>query len=261
MTATDLYRCGKLGAALDAQLADVKAHPADHGRRLFLFELAAFAGDWDRARRQLDAVTYDNPEQDASVQTYRTLLGAEDHRTRVFRDGVMPEFLVPPPVWIYPRLEAVAALKANRPTDAAERVAESDAAAPPVNGVLNGAPVEDLRDADDLFGPVLEAMVRGVYYWVPLEHVESLAASAPRFPRDLIWFPARLSVKDGPAGEVFLPTRYPGTTGTADEVLKLARATDWPEPASGPVRGLGLRVLAVGETDVPLTELRELTVG
>jgi type VI secretion system protein ImpE len=257
MTPTDLYRAGRLGDALAAQLAEVKANPADQGRRLFLFELAAFAGDWDRARRQLDAVKYDDLEQDAAVQAYRVLLDGEDHRARVFRDAVLPEFLIPPPRWVFDRLEAVAELKAGRPAAAAERVATSDAAAAPVAGMLNSAPVVGLRDADDLFGPIIEVMAKGVYYWVPLEQVESLAANPPKFPRDLIWFPARMAVKDGPAGEVYLPTRYPGTEAAADEAMKLARATDWPEPGDGPVRGLGLRLLAAGEEAVAITELRE----
>jgi type VI secretion system protein ImpE len=257
MTATELYRAGRLADAVAAQIADVKANPADHGRRLFLFELAAFAGDWDRARRQIDALRFDNPEQEMSGQGYRDLLDAEDARTRVFRDAVLPEFLIPPPQWVYSRLEAVAALKAGNATAAGERVAESDAATGTVAGILNGKPVVGLRDADDLFGPILEVMAKGVYYWVPLEQVEGLAANPPKFPRDLVWFPVKLSVRGGPEGDAFLPTRYPGTTESADEALKLARATDWPEPAAGPVRGVGLRLLAAGDDAVAVTELRE----
>ena len=261
MTASDLYRTGNLAAAVAAQIADVKANPADHGRRLFLFELAAFAGDWDRARRQIDALRFDNPEQEMSGKGYRDLLDAEDARGRVFRDAVLPEFLIPPPQWVFARLEAVAALKAGKPADAAARVAESDAAAPPVAGVLNGGPVAGLRDADDLFGPVIEVMAKGVYYWVPLEQVEGLAANPPKFPRDLVWFPVKLSVRGGPEGDAFIPARYPGTTESADEALKLARATDWPDPGDGPVRGLGLRLLAAGDDAVPITELREFAAA
>jgi len=56
MNATDLFKAGRLQAAIDAQIQEVKAKPADHGRRLFLFELCAFAGDLERARRQIDAL-------------------------------------------------------------------------------------------------------------------------------------------------------------------------------------------------------------
>ena len=41
---------------------------------------------------------------------------------------------------------------------------------------------------------VLEVFARGSYFWVPLEQIDSLAMSAPRVPRDLIWAPARLEM-------------------------------------------------------------------
>ncbi len=259
-TATELFRAGRLQAAIDAQVQDVKAHPADSGKRVFLFELLAFAGDLDRARRHLDAVTYPDPDRDAAAQQYRTLLDAEDHRARVFRDGVMPEFLIPAPDWVYPRLEAVNALRAGRPADAKALLDKSDADAAPVNRTLNGQPVEGLRDCDDLFGPVLEVLAHGGYYWLPLEQLDGLTANPPKYPRDLIWFPVKLAVKDGPAGDAFLPARYPLTADASDE-LKLGRATDWRQDAGGPVRGVGLRLFLAGDDAVPLTELRELTAG
>ncbi len=260
-TATELFRAGRLQAAIDAQVQDVKAHPADHGKRAFLFELLAFAGEWDRARRQIEAVTYPDPERDAAVAQYKKLLDAEDHRRRVFRDGVLPEFLIPAPDWVYPRLEAVNALRAGHPAEAKALIEKSDAAAPPVRATLNGKPADGLRDCDDLFGPVLEVLAHGGYYWLPLEQVETIAANPPKFPRDLIWFPVKLSVKDGPAGDAFLPARYPLTAEGDDDALKLARATNWRQDEGGPVRGVGLRLFLAGDDAVPLTELRELTAG
>ena len=44
-----------------------------------------------------------------------------------------------------------------------------------MRGRLNGKPFETLRDADDLFGPVLEVLSQGAYFWLPLEQVDSLA--------------------------------------------------------------------------------------
>ncbi len=40
MTASELYKAGRLHEAIEAQLQEVKAQPADQGKRLFLFELA-----------------------------------------------------------------------------------------------------------------------------------------------------------------------------------------------------------------------------
>ena len=258
-TATELYKAGRLQAAVDAQIQDVKAHPADHGKRLFLFELLAFAGEWDRARRQIEAVSYPNDlGLEAATNNYKKIVDAEDHRRRVFRDGVMPEFLIPAPDWVFLRLQAVAALKAGNPAEAADLIAKSDAAAKPITGTLNGKPVEGLRDCDDVFGPVLEVFAHGTYYWVPLEQVDAVTGLAPKFPRDLVWFPVKLSVKDGPAGDAFLPGLYPDTAAAADDNLRLGRATDWAQGDGGPVRGVGMRQLLAGEDAVAVPDVREL---
>src|SRR5438445_7692997 len=116
MNPGELFKSGNLQQAIDAQTKEVKANPGDHSRRLFLFELLAFAGDLDRARRQIDAVNYGEFELDAAVLGYRKLLDAEDARRRLFRDGVRPDFLVEPPAHVLPRLEAVGQLHENRPS-------------------------------------------------------------------------------------------------------------------------------------------------
>jgi type VI secretion system protein ImpE len=103
-------------------------------------------------------------------------------------------------------------------------------------------------------------MARGEYYWVPLEQIDTLAANPPKFPRDLFWFPARLSVRQGPAGDVFLPALYPGTHEHADDQVRLGRMTDWKAPEGGPVQGIGLRVFLVGDDLVNLPDWRELQI-
>lgn len=261
MNATELYRAGRLDDAVAAQVQAVKNDPADQGKRLFLFELLAFAGDLDRARRQIDAVNYGQLELDAAVLNYRKLLDAEATRRRVFREGIMPQFLVPPPEHLGPRLEAVTRLRAKEPAEAAKLLDQANEAAPAVRGLLNAKPFDALRDADDLFGPVLEVMAHGDYYWVPLEQVVSLGMHAPKFPRDLIWVPAKLAVKDGPAGDVFLPVLYPGSHEHAEGPVKLGRATDWKQAEGGPVLGAGLRTFLVGDEPSTLLEWRELMVG
>src|SRR5689334_9834599 len=62
MNAQEHYRAGHLQEALAAATADVKSHPADTTRRGFLCELLCFAGDWERADRQLDALAQQDPE-------------------------------------------------------------------------------------------------------------------------------------------------------------------------------------------------------
>jgi type VI secretion system protein ImpE len=259
MSATELFKAGHLQDTINAQIQEVKASPADQGKRLFLFELLAFAGDLDRARRQIEALKYNELELESAALNYRKLLDAEEARRRVFRDGVMPQFLVPPPEHLRDRLEAINSLRAGKVAEAGELLRQADEAAPALKGELNGKPFSTLRDCDDLFGPVLEVMAHGDYYWLPLEQVDALTMNPPKFPRDLLWVPAKLSVRDGPAGDVYLPALYPGTHEHADDQVRLGRATDWTQPDPGPVRGVGLRMFLADDDALSLLEWRQLT--
>jgi type VI secretion system protein ImpE len=259
-TPADLFRAGRLQAALDAQLAEVKAHPADAGRRLFLFELAVFAGDDARARRQLDALpAAEHPAEAAAIALYHQCLDAADRRRQLFAAGTRPELLAPAPEHVTLRLDALDRFRAGHPDEATDYLVRADEAARPVAGVLNGAPVADLRDGDDRFGPVLEVFARGKYVWVALEQIDAVTCNPPKYPRDLLWLPAKLMAASGETGDVFLPALYPDSAGHPDEAVRLGRTTDWSE-GDGPVFGRGGRVFVAAGEARPLLDWRQLEV-
>lgn len=260
MNAGELYKAGQLQAAIAAQTQEVKDHPADQSRRLFLFELLAFAGNLDRCRKQLDVLKYDQLELESAAQSYRKLIESEEQRRRLFTQGLKPQFLTDPPEHVNLRLAAVNHLRQHQLKEAAEVLERAAASAPALHGQLNGQPFDHLRDCDDLFGPVLEMMAHGNYFWVPLEQVESLVMKPPRFPRDLLWVPARLETPAS-AGDVFLPALYPGSHEHPDDAVKLGRQTEWKNTEGGPVLGVGLRQFLAGDADVSLLEWRELKIG
>src|SRR5262249_47032595 len=101
---------------------------------------------------------------------------------------------------------------------------------------------------------------KGKYFWVPLEQVETIALNPPKFPRDLIWFPARLEMHDGQKGEVFLPALYPGTHEHPDPEVRLGRKTDLKPLESGAVLGLGLRTFFADEEALSVLDWRMLEV-
>jgi hypothetical protein len=80
MNASELHKAARLAEATAVQTQEVRAHPADNCRRLFLFELLTFAGDLDRARRQIEAVEYSDMELDAAVLAYRKLVDVAAQR-------------------------------------------------------------------------------------------------------------------------------------------------------------------------------------
>jgi type VI secretion system protein ImpE len=222
--------------------------------------MLAFAGDLDRARRQIDAIQHDEPELIAAVLDYKMLLDAEQARRRLFADGLVPKYFGEPPEHCRLRLEAINRLRENHPEEAAKTLAQAAEATPAIKGKLNDKPFDSLRDCDDILAGVLEVMAKGAYYWVPLDQVDALLMNPPRFPRDLLWFPARLEMKDDAAGNVYLPALYPGSHQHPDPQVKLGRMTDWKETPNGPTLGLGLHMFLVGEEPINLLEWRELLI-
>jgi type VI secretion system protein ImpE len=257
MNASELYKAGRLKDAIDAQVQEVKANPADHARRVFLFELLCFAGELDRARRQIDAIQFDESERDMAALSYRKLVDAEEGRRKLFAEGVAPEILGEEHEHIKLRLEAAGHLRLGRNADAVKLIAEADAVTPAFHGKFNGKPFETLRDADDLFSGVLEVMAQGKYFWVGLEQIVSIAMNPPRFPRDLLYAPARLELEQE-TGEVFLPALYPSSYAHADDQIRLGRMTDWTETDGGPVLGVGARVFLLDDDAVSLLDWREI---
>jgi type VI secretion system protein ImpE len=261
VNATELFKAGRLADAVDAQIKEVKSDPADQAKRLFLFELLAFTGDLERAKRQIDVVQYGEPGLDAAVLGYRKLLDAEESRRRLVKDGVKPQFLSEPPEHARLRLEAINALRNGKPSEALALLGRADEVTPTLQGQFNGKPFSGIRDCDDLFASVLEVFTHGVYFWVPFEEIESLTAKPPEFPRDLLWFPARLQSRSGAAGDVFLPTLYTGSHEHSDDQARLGRMTDWKTNPGGPVTGIGMRTLLVNDDGVHLPEFRDLQIG
>ena len=263
MNATELFKAGKLADAVDAQVKEVKANPGDPNRRLFLFELLAFTGDLDRARRQIEAVKYDNPEKDLVVLRYARLLDSEALRRKAFQDAgpVLPSYFAEPPFHMRMRIDAMTNfLPSHRVTEAAAILDGARQAMPTLQVRLNGKDYEGLHDADDLLGTILEVMNDGLYYWLPLEQVVSISMNDPKVPRDLLWIPARIELVDGRSGEVFLPALYPGSHLHPDDQVKLGRLTDWKTWEGGPVLGIGQRTYLAGDDPVGVLEWRELRV-
>jgi type VI secretion system protein ImpE len=258
MTASDLFQAGQLQAATDAQVQKVKAHPADQAARFFLFELLLFAGDLDRARKQLDALRYDKPENTAAVEAFRNALASEQARRDVLAGKARPRFIKDVPPHAELRLQALAAYGNGDLPLGNALLERANAEAPTVRGTLNGQPVEGLRDADELFGTILEVFAGGQYVWAPLEQVESVSMNPPGHPRDIILRPAQLVINEGPTGDVLLPALYPGSFTHPDEAIRLGRVTDWPADDGGPARGAGGKLFLAGDKWVSLHDWREL---
>jgi type VI secretion system protein ImpE len=259
MNASELYRAGHLNEAIAAAAEQVKKHPSDGAQRGLLCELLCFAGDLERADKHLDLLYEQDPESAIGLSMFRQVIRAEQARRQFYEEGRLPEFLETPSDHLKRYLEASIRIREGDLSEAAALLDEAEEQRPSVPGEADGQPFGDIRDLDDLLAPLLEVLTStGKYYWIPLERVELIEFRPPKRPRDLLWRRARMVVRGGPDGEVFLPALYAGSHAEADDQARLGRLTDWRGGADGPVRGVGQRTFLVGEVDRPVLELTTL---
>lgn len=260
MTAREHFQAGRLADAIADATQDVKKNPTDVDRRSLLVELFCFAGDIERADMHLDTMVDQDPELEVPLSLVRQLLRAEQHRRDLFTSGRVPEVAGPTTVEMKHRLEVLVHLRAEDHAAAVEAVRQADESHVAVTGERNGTAFNGLRDLDDVLGGMLEVFTStGKYFWVPLEHVIALELRPPQRMLDLLWRQVHLAVNEGPEGEVYMPVVYPLSHEAEEEALRLGRATDWRDDG-GVMRGVGQKMYLVGEEDVPLMELGDLTL-
>jgi type VI secretion system protein ImpE len=232
MTPLELYRSGELRAAIKALGDELRSNPLDTRRRTFLFELLCFAGEYDRAEKQLNVLADSNGQAAAGTLLYRSALHAERTRQEMFLKHQLP--LV-------------------------NTMADS------VTGVGDGQAFTDLRDADPRVGTNLEVFIAGSYTWIPLAYMRRLEIEKPENLRDLIW--ARARIETSPAfrlqdlGEVLIPVLAPLSWQHPEEVVQLGRTSVWepaPEGESADEVLYGQRLMLVDGEEVPLLELRSI---
>lgn len=256
----DALRAGDITGALAAATAAVKAAPTDADARWLMAEILLLSGDADRADRMLDAAALHEPNP--AVLEFRQLLRADVLRRQVLQDGRPPKYQGDDATASQrAALRARMLLRLGDVLGASEAAAETETLRPAAPGHLeqadgNSVPFDDLRDADDLWAAELEILTTaGEHLLVPVARVRSLKFEPPRRARDLVWRRCSIDLKDGTEGLVYMPTLYLGAEPEADSALLLGRATDWTEPAEGPIRGRGQRMLMIGEELLPLGSL------
>jgi type VI secretion system protein ImpE len=258
-TASEHFQAGRLQEAIDAALADVKKNPNDTDRRGLLAEMLCFAGDWERADKQVDTIGHQDPQAIVGLSLIRQLIRAEVSRKECFTAGRPPELLAEAPPALAKSLEALAALRDGDGAAASQLLADAEAARVRASGACGDQKFDDFRDLDDLTAGIFEVLTStGKYFWIPIERVQSIEFHPPKRPRDLLWRQAEMSVEDGPYGDVYLPAVYFHDGEPLEDQLRLGRGTDWTGGDGEPMRGLGQRMFLVGDEAVPIMQLETI---
>jgi type VI secretion system protein ImpE len=258
MDAASYLKEGLLQESLASLMDAIREKPEDHSLRVFLFQLAAVLGQWDRCLTQLRLVETMNPQTEWLGKAFQQVVQAEFVRSQVFAGKVAPLLFGEPEEWMGWFIQALKLSNEGHLAEAKalrERALESAPANP---GSINGRAFEWMMDADARLGPFLEVIVGGTYYWAPFSRIRHVRSQEPNNLRDLVWMPASFTWSNGGEMPGHIPVRYAGTESQANNELKLARRTDWISQADGSQIGMGQRLLATENEDVPLLELRNL---
>jgi len=226
--AKTLFAAGRVTEAITVLNAWLRDNPADVPQRTFLFELLCFAGQYDRAEKQLSVLSQGSKEAQLGATLYYAALHAEKERNELFRNQAFP------------------------PTQASDEI----------SGVLNDKPFTRFSDADPDIGARLEVYAAGAYLWIPFRHIASVAMGPPKHLRDTIWPSAMVqtgpSFKGAEMGQVIIPGIYPFSWKDPDENVWLGRSTVWGADEEGREYPSGQKVFIVDGEEFPLLEVRTL---
>lgn len=249
---------GNLSGAVEAALNQVKKSPTDVKARTFLFELACFAGDWERAEKQLDVIGHQDNNAMIGSLIFRQNLKAERDRLKLFSDNQKPEFMMSPPDYVVGLLMANNRLREGNAAEARKLLDEVEEQRPAFTCKINGEAAEDFRDYNDLTSCVFEVIVKDTYIWLPFEHVERIEFVAPKSLRDLFWIQAKVETVNGTNGEMFFPALYANSFKSENDQVRLGRMTDWRDAGAEIFIGEGMRMFWFGGKDLPVLELNEI---
>ena len=261
MLANEILREGNPKEALVKLQEQVRSNPANAEYRTFLFQLLSVLGDWERAMNQLNVVAELDDGTLAMVQTYSEAIRCELLREEIFAGKRSPLLFGEPQEWVALMFEALrltAQGEYNRSQEIRNRALD---AAPATSGRIDGQAFDWIADADPRMGPILEAVINGRYYWVPMHQIRTINIEEPVDLRDLVWMPVYFTWGNGGETVGLIPTRYPGSQRSEDPLVQMSRKTDWIEHPADLFLGIGQRMLATDTDEYPLMDIREIILN
>jgi type VI secretion system protein ImpE len=249
---------GNLSGAVEAALGIVKSNPTVYAARAFLFELSLFAGDWDRADRQLDVIGHQDANSAIGSLIYRQCLSAERDRKKFFSEGLRPETPEKAEPYIEDLFTANGLMREGKTAEARELLDKIEEERPAFPCKVNGEGYSDFKDYNDLTMCVFEAIVKDSYVWLPFGSVKKITFLERKSLRDVYWPQAEFELVNGTAGELFLPSLYVDTWKSSDDQVRLGRSVDWRDAGDDIYVGEGTRIFTMDGNDIPILDIKEV---
>ena len=219
-----------LTEAIQSLQATLREQPSNTSARTFLFELLCFAGEFERAAKQLIVLSGDSKEATLGSQFYLAALAAEVER-HAWYDSIQ----------VLPKASTTAVT---------------------LSGICNGKFFKGILDIDARLGDSLEFLSAGRYHQVSFEKLFCLEFEPPSRARDLYWRTASLTFSSAfswrELDSVLVPVLYPQTSLFDDDQTRLGWTTDFALSDSGQELPYGQRILKVGNNEIPLLEIHTL---
>jgi len=261
MLAEEYLHDGNLHGALEKLQEQIRNHPENSQYRLFLFELLAVLGQWQRALNQLNVLYKLETSTWPLVHTYREAVQCEVLRAEIFAGRQKPLILGEPPSWMAWLLESVRLIAEAKFDQAVSLRNQAFELAVESSGTIDEQPFNWIADADYRLGPVLELILNGRYYWAPFQQIRAIDIDLPGNLRDKVWLPAHFIWVNGGRAIGLIPTRYPGSENAQDSAIQLAHRTEMKNLAEDVEQGLGQRMLATDQNDYPLLDVRKVKIN
>jgi type VI secretion system protein ImpE len=250
---------GALDAAVAAAAAAVSTRPQDQQMRVLLAELAALAGDLQRAETHAKLAALLSPEDALGLGVFRQHLRGLFARNQWWENGAVPTFPLGTTALDELALKLNVALFAKDGPSAHAALQALDDARGARPAVWNGAPVDDLRDLDDRLPHAIEAVTAGgSYLWLDMALIDEIIFQPIQRPFDLGYRRARVTLTDGGAADVLIPATY---HGSAKPEYLMARQTDFEELPGGLTTARGQRAFLAGDDMVGLLDAETILFG
>jgi type VI secretion system protein ImpE len=254
----DYIKIGDLDSSLKNLKIDIKKSPSKIELRIFYFQLLCILCDWNKAILQLNSISKLSKKTSSFCKDYLEIIKAEKERKLILSGAKSPIILGKPEPWVAKITKANEYINQKEYKHAVTILKEAYVEAPAVAGKINGESFEWISDSDSRFGPLLEIIINGVYYWMPFQRIEILSIEKASDLRDIVWMPTSIKLINGTELTGVIPVRYPNTEKNDNAIFKLSRKTDWKVPIDNLYLGIGQRTLMTDKTEYPLLDTRKI---